>query len=109
MHIPPHDNRNAPIIDVNDARVPLNYFNIVKLARGQAFGIDGAQLGITIIPLCPQVGDGSNDFFIAVPVADQCAQVMAAAGEQAGEQLALGGQPGAIAVAAKGLCDTVKS
>ena len=37
MHIPPHDNRNAPIIDVNDARVPLNYFNIVKLSRGQAF------------------------------------------------------------------------
>ncbi len=37
MHIPPHDNGNAPIIDVNDARVPLNYFNIVKLSRGQAF------------------------------------------------------------------------
>lgn len=37
MHIPPHDNRNAPIIDVNDARVPLNYFNIVKLGKGQSF------------------------------------------------------------------------
>lgn len=37
MHIPPHDNHNAPIIDCNDARVPLNYFNIVKLTRGQAF------------------------------------------------------------------------
>lgn len=37
MHIPPFDNRNAPIIDVDDARVPLNYFNIVKLARGQVF------------------------------------------------------------------------
>ena len=37
MHIPPHDNHNTPIIDVNDARVPLNYFNIVKLSRGQSF------------------------------------------------------------------------
>lgn len=37
MHIPPHDNRNMPIIGIEDARVPLNYFNIVKLRRGQAF------------------------------------------------------------------------
>ena len=31
MHIPPFDNQNRPIVDVDDARVPLNYFNIVKL------------------------------------------------------------------------------
>ncbi len=37
MHFPPFDNRNTPIIDVDDGRVPLNYFNIVKLARGQGF------------------------------------------------------------------------
>jgi 5-deoxy-glucuronate isomerase len=37
MHIAPFDNRNAPIIDVDDARVPLNYFNIVKLSLGQSF------------------------------------------------------------------------
>ena len=37
MHIPPFDNLNNPIIDVEDARVPLNYFNIVKLQRGQVF------------------------------------------------------------------------
>ena len=37
MHIPPHDNRNRPIVDVDDARVPLNYFNIVKLKAGQIF------------------------------------------------------------------------
>ncbi len=36
-HIPPHDNHNQPIVDVDDARVPLNYFNIVKLRRGEAF------------------------------------------------------------------------
>ncbi|HEY9057506.1 MAG TPA: 5-deoxy-glucuronate isomerase [Aurantimonas sp.] len=37
MHIAPYDNRNKPIVDVDDALVPLNYFNIVKLTRGQAF------------------------------------------------------------------------
>jgi 5-deoxy-glucuronate isomerase len=37
MHIPPFDNANRAIIDVADSRVPLNYFNIVKLKKGQAF------------------------------------------------------------------------
>ena len=37
MHIPPHDNANRAIVDVNDDRVPLNYFNIVKLKRGESF------------------------------------------------------------------------
>ena len=37
MHIAPFDNKNAPIVDVDDATVPLNYFNIVKLTKGQAF------------------------------------------------------------------------
>jgi 5-deoxy-glucuronate isomerase len=37
MHIPPYDNRNAPIVDVGDAEVPLAYFNIVRLQRGQRF------------------------------------------------------------------------
>ncbi|MDB4222844.1 5-deoxy-glucuronate isomerase [Granulosicoccus sp.] len=37
MHIPPYDNQNAPLVDVDDATVPLNYFNIVKLAKGEAF------------------------------------------------------------------------
>lgn len=37
MHIAPHDNQNKPIVDVNDALVPLNYFNILKLKKGDAF------------------------------------------------------------------------
>ncbi|WP_170343194.1 5-deoxy-glucuronate isomerase [Ruegeria arenilitoris] len=37
MHIPPFDNQNRPIVDVDDPTVPLNYFNIVKLKRGEAF------------------------------------------------------------------------
>ncbi len=37
MHFPPFDNANKAIIDAGDSRVPLNYFNIVKLKRDQAF------------------------------------------------------------------------
>ena len=37
MHIAPFDNKNQAIVDVDDASVPLNYFNIVKLTAGQAF------------------------------------------------------------------------
>ncbi|WP_299809021.1 5-deoxy-glucuronate isomerase [uncultured Roseibium sp.] len=37
MHIAPHDNQNKPIVDVDNPLVPLNYFNIVKLRKGDAF------------------------------------------------------------------------
>ena len=37
MHIAPHDNRNQPIVDVDHDLVPLNYFNIVKLKKGEVF------------------------------------------------------------------------
>ncbi|SCZ73228.1 5-deoxy-glucuronate isomerase [Epibacterium ulvae] len=37
MHIAPHDNQNKPIVDVDHDLVPLNYFNIVKLKKGEVF------------------------------------------------------------------------
>ena len=37
MHIPPFNNMNKPIVNVDDPLVPLNYFNIVKLKKGDAF------------------------------------------------------------------------
>ena len=37
MHIPPYDNQNKPIVNANNKTVPLNYFNIVKLKKGDAF------------------------------------------------------------------------
>jgi 5-deoxy-glucuronate isomerase len=37
MHIPPYDNRNEPIVGPSHPLVPLTYFNIVKLKRGQTF------------------------------------------------------------------------
>ncbi len=35
MHIPPHDNHNRAIVDVDDPRVPFVYFNILRLRRGE--------------------------------------------------------------------------
>ena len=37
MHILPYDNENNPIVDANNKTVHLNYFNIVKLKKGDAF------------------------------------------------------------------------
>ncbi|NNE34738.1 MAG: 5-deoxy-glucuronate isomerase [Rhodothermales bacterium] len=37
MHIAPYDNQNRPIVDANDPVVPLNYFNIVKLRKGEVY------------------------------------------------------------------------
>ena len=37
MHIPPFENNNKPIVNINDKRVPLNYFNIVKIKKDQSF------------------------------------------------------------------------
>ncbi len=37
MHIAPYDNQNKPIVDVDHDLVPLTYFNIVKLKKGETF------------------------------------------------------------------------
>ncbi len=37
MHIAPYDNQNRPVVDADNSTVPLNYFNIVKLKKGDAF------------------------------------------------------------------------
>ena len=37
MHIAPHDNSNKPIVDTDNELVPLNYFNIIKLKKGEVF------------------------------------------------------------------------
>src|SRR5579863_10448585 len=37
MHIPPHDNRNVAIVGIDDADLPLAYFNIVRLRDGESF------------------------------------------------------------------------
>ncbi|NKB76285.1 MAG: 5-deoxyglucuronate isomerase [Gammaproteobacteria bacterium] len=43
MHIRHHDNQNQPIIDRNHEKVPLCFFNIIKLKKGEHFSsqVDG--------------------------------------------------------------------
>lgn len=50
MHIPPNDNKNIPIVDIDDSRVPLNYFNIVKLKKDQSFEFKIPSYETCIVP-----------------------------------------------------------
>ena len=50
MHIPPFDNKNKPIVDINDAKVPLTYFNIVKLKKGEVFSYKLGEYETCIVP-----------------------------------------------------------
>ena len=60
MHIPPFDNHNKPIIDAEDSRTPLTYFNIVKLAKGQAFTYRTPGYETCIGPATGKIGPGRN-------------------------------------------------
>jgi 5-deoxy-glucuronate isomerase len=50
MHIPPHDNRNEPIVGMGHALVPLNYFNILRLKRGEAYAYATPGYETCIVP-----------------------------------------------------------
>ena len=50
MHIPPYDNENKAIVDSDDARVPLNYFNIVNLKKGDCFSYQTPEYETSIVP-----------------------------------------------------------
>ena len=50
MHIPPFDNQNQPIVDMNDPLVPLTFFNIVKLRKGEVFDYRLAGYETCIVP-----------------------------------------------------------
>jgi 5-deoxy-glucuronate isomerase len=50
MHIAPYDNQNRPIVDVNDAHVPLVYFNILRLKAGAQFEYRVAGYETCIVP-----------------------------------------------------------
>lgn len=50
MHIPPHNNQNRPIVDVDNPIVPLTFFNIVKLSKGQSFETKVAGYETCIVP-----------------------------------------------------------
>ena len=50
MHIAPYDNQNKAIVDADNATVPLNYFNIIKLKQGQAFEYQVPEYETCIVP-----------------------------------------------------------
>lgn len=50
MHIAPHDNSNKPIVDVDNELVPLNYFNIIKLKKGEVFNYSLSGYETCIVP-----------------------------------------------------------
>jgi len=50
MHIKPYDNANIPIVDVDNPRVPLVYFNIVKLSKGERFDYVVAGYETCVVP-----------------------------------------------------------
>jgi len=50
MHIAPHDNSNKPIVDVDNELVPLNYFNIIKLKKGEVFDYSVSGYETCIVP-----------------------------------------------------------
>ncbi len=64
MHIPHFDNHNQPIVDRNDAQVPLCYFNIVKLNQGETFSsrVEGYETCIVPATGSIDVNVGGHDF-----------------------------------------------
>ena len=50
MHIAPYDNGNKPIVNAENSTVPLNYFNIVKLKKGEAFNYQVPGYETCIVP-----------------------------------------------------------
>ena len=64
MHIAPYDNENQPIIAAGHALVPLVYFNIIKLTRGQSFVSQVAGYETCIVPATGRirVQVGGQDF-----------------------------------------------
>ena len=50
MHIAPYDNLNKPIVDIDNEFVPLNYFNIVKLKKGEVLDYSISGYETCIVP-----------------------------------------------------------
>ena len=50
MHIAPYENSNKPIVDIDNEFVPLNYFNIIKLKKGEVFDYSVSGYETCIVP-----------------------------------------------------------
>src|SRR5260370_37870446 len=70
-----------------------------------AAGLAGALLGVTVGPPGPDGADLLAQRLVTVSASQRAAQVVPGTGEQAGVELAVGGQPGPGAAAAERLGD----
>jgi 5-deoxy-glucuronate isomerase len=50
MHIPYSDNQNKALFDVNNSTVPLVYFNIIKLKKGESFQYKLSNYETSVVP-----------------------------------------------------------
>ena len=67
MHIAPYDNQNQPIIGADHPNVPLVYFNIIKLKRGEAFASTVPGYETCIVPATGTVDvQTGDDTFVAI-------------------------------------------
>ena len=55
MHLAPFDNKNQPIVNVDNDRVPLNYFNIVKLSLGEEYSYQLVDFESCVVPATGRV------------------------------------------------------
>ena len=62
MHIPQQDNKNQPLLGENNSFVPLNYFNIVKLCKGERFTSNLREYESCIVPATGSVKVNVNSY-----------------------------------------------
>src|SRR5437667_89196 len=62
MHIPPYENRNRPVVGIDDESVPLTYFNILKMVRDESFSSTVPGYETCIVPV-----HGTVDVTVAGP------------------------------------------
>ncbi|WP_368186817.1 5-deoxy-glucuronate isomerase [Aestuariibius sp. HNIBRBA575] len=62
MHIPPFDNKNKPIVDAEDGFVPLNYFNMINLKKGEVFEYAVPGYETCIVPATGSIDVQVGDF-----------------------------------------------
>src|SRR5262249_38896505 len=65
MHIAPYDNRNEPVVDIDDEDVPLVYFNRIVLRRNESFPSAVPGYETCIVP-----AHGTIDVTVARPDVD---------------------------------------
>ncbi len=70
MHIAPFDNANRPVIGPDNPLVPLVYFNIVKLRRGEVFASEVAGYETCIVPATGSVDVRVGEVFKGVGLRD---------------------------------------